>query len=85
MRFFRKNPQHPENESPDPDQKKKLMAYSTLGLMFPSSIAAGLFIGVLLDDLAGTSPILTIIFTLYGLAAGFYNFFRVINKYEKRK
>ncbi len=69
----------------DPGQRKKFAAYSTLGIMFPASIAVGLFLGVFLDDLLGTSPVLTIILTLYGIAAGFYNFFKVINKYEKRK
>ncbi|MCK4889601.1 MAG: AtpZ/AtpI family protein [Candidatus Aminicenantes bacterium] len=85
MRFFKKRGPVPEIEVDDPDHKKKLAAYSTLGIMFPASIAIGLFIGVVLDDLLGTDPVLTIIFTLYGLAAGFYNFFKIINKYEKRK
>lgn len=85
MKFFKKRGQVPEIEVDDPNQKRKLAAYSTLGIMFPASIAIGLFMGVILDDLLGTDPVLTIIFTLYGLAAGFYNFFRVINKYEKRK
>jgi len=85
MRFFKKRGVLPEIEVDDHNQKRKLAAYSTLGIMFPASIAIGLFMGVILDDLLGTDPVLTIILTLYGLAAGFYNFFRVINKYEKRK
>lgn len=67
------------------DQRKKMAAYSSMGIMFPASIAVGLFLGVVLDDLLGTSPVLTIVLTLYGIAAGFYNFFKVIKKYEKRK
>ena len=85
MRFFKKRGPVHEIEVDDSDQKRKLAAYSTLGIMFPASIAIGLFIGVILDDLLGTDPVLTIIFTLYGLAAGFYNFFKIVNKYEKRK
>ncbi|MCK4888513.1 MAG: AtpZ/AtpI family protein [Candidatus Aminicenantes bacterium] len=85
MRFFKKRGPVPEIKVDDPDQKRKLAAYSTLGIMFPASIAIGLFIGVVLDDLLGTDPVLTIIFTIYGLAAGFYNFFKIVNKYEKRK
>ena len=65
--------------------KKKLAAYSTLGLMFPASIVVGLAIGYLLDELFNTSPVLLIIFTLYGMAAGFYNFFKIIKKYDKRE
>ncbi len=85
MRFFRKRGQTPSKEVDDSDQKKKFAAYSTLGIMFPASIGVGLFIGVVLDGFFGTDPVFTIILTLYGLAAGFYNFFKVINKYEKRK
>ena len=85
MKFFKKRTVHPAVDGENPDQRKKFAAYSTLGIMFPVSIAVGLFLGVFLDDLLGTSPVLTIILTLYGIAAGFYNFFKVINKYEKRK
>ncbi len=85
MKLLRNRGIRPETGSDSAEQKKKLAAYSTLGLMFPVSIATGLFLGVFLDDVLGTSPVLTIILTLYGIAAGFYNFFKVINKYEKRK
>lgn len=85
MKFFKRRSPAPKIDVDDHGQKKKLAAYSTLGIMFPASIAIGLFIGVFFDDLLGTSPVLTIIFTLYGMAAGFYNFFKIVNKYEKRK
>lgn len=85
MKFLKRRSPAPGIDIDDPGQKKKLAAYSTLGIIFPASIAIGLFIGVFLDDLLGTSPVLTIIFTLYGMAAGFYNFFKIVNKYEKRK
>lgn len=85
MKFLKRRGQVPEIDVDDPGQKKKLAAYSTLGIMFPASIAIGLFIGIFLDDLLGTSPVMTIIFILYGIAAGFYNFFKIVNKYEKRK
>ncbi|MEN8154807.1 MAG: AtpZ/AtpI family protein [Acidobacteriota bacterium] len=74
------------NEKENSDfNKKKLAAYSTLGLMFPASIVVGLFIGYFLDEIFNTSPVLLIIFTLYGIAAGFYNFFKIIKKYDKRE
>ncbi len=56
------------------------LSYSTLGLMFPTSIAVGLGIGYLLDKWLKTKPYLTIAFTLYGVAAGFYNFFSLTRK-----
>jgi ATP synthase protein I len=66
-------------------EKRRISAYSTIGLMFPVSIAVGIGIGYLLDNLFNTSPYLIIIFSLYGMAAGFVNLFKVTKKYEKRK
>jgi F0F1-type ATP synthase assembly protein I len=67
------------------EDKKKWAAYSTVGLMFPTSIAVGFGIGYLLDSLFKTSPYLLIIFTLYGVAAGFVNLIKVTKQYGKRK
>jgi len=85
MKFFKRKNSLPKSDIPDVDGKKRMAAYSILGLMFPISIAIGLFLGILLDDLFKTSPILTLLGILYGIGAGFYNFFKVVNKYEKRK
>ena len=49
---------------------RKLAALSSLGLMLPSSIAVGLFMGYLLDKLFGTHPWLLAFFTLLGVASG---------------
>lgn len=84
MSLLKKKSGFSQNEK-DEYNKKKLAAYSTLGLMFPASIVVGLFIGYLLDELFNTSPVLLIIFTLYGMAAGFYNFFKIVKKYDKRE
>lgn len=51
--------------------------YSSVGLMFPASIAVGLAIGYFLDKQFDTAPLLLIIFTLYGVAAGFWNLFKI--------
>ncbi len=67
------------------DEHKKWAAYSTIGIMFPASIAVGLAIGYFLDKLFKTSPYLLIIFTLYGVAAGFWNLVKVTKQYGKRK
>ena len=66
------------------EEKKKLAAYSSVGLMFPASIAVGVAIGYFLDELFKTSPYLLIIFTLYGIAAGFVNLIKVTRQHEKR-
>jgi ATP synthase protein I len=59
---------------------RKLAALSSLGLMLPSSIAVGLFMGYFLDKLLGTEPWLLILFTLFGVASGFLSLFRGLKK-----
>ncbi len=85
MKFFKRKSSLPGSDISDSEQRKRIAAYSTLGLMFPVSIAIGLLIGILLDNLFDTSPVLTLIGILYGIGAGFYNFFKIVNKYEKKK
>ena len=51
----------------------------SVGLIFPVSIVIGYLIGYLLDKWLGTSS-LKIIFLLFGVAAGFVSFFRMISK-----
>ena len=50
---------------------------SIIGIQFPVSIALGYFFGRWLDGLFETKPWLTIIFALFGIAAGFVNLFRI--------
>jgi ATP synthase protein I len=59
---------------------QKFAQLSSLVLLLPSSIAVGLFFGYLLDKLFHTHPWLLLIFTLLGIAAGFYNLIRGLNK-----
>ena len=65
---------------------KKVAEVSSLGLVLPSSIAIGLFMGYFLDKLLGTHPWMLIIFLLFGIASGFYSLIRGLNKYlDKNK
>lgn len=50
---------------------------SVIGIQFPVAIALGYFFGRWLDGLFKTEPWLTIIFALFGIAAGFVNLFRI--------
>jgi F0F1-type ATP synthase assembly protein I len=59
---------------------RRLATLSSLGLMLPSSIAVGLAIGYLLDNLLGTHPWLLGIFTLLGIASGFLSLIRGLKK-----
>jgi ATP synthase protein I len=69
---------------PLPD-KKKWLAYSSAGLMFPSSILVGFAIGYFLDKWLKTDPYLTVIFIIYGILAGFVNLFAVSRSDDKKK
>jgi ATP synthase protein I len=57
-----------------------LLVVSTVGINLVVATFIGLAIGYYLDKLFGTSPWLTIIFLIIGIAAGFRNLFRVALK-----
>jgi len=59
------------------EEKRKFADYSSVGIMFPASIAVGVAIGYFLDQWLNTAPYLLIVFTLSGIAAGFRNLLRV--------
>lgn len=78
--------QNPHSRDMTDDKKskinyKKLAELSSLGLMLPSSIAVGLFIGYQLDKHLGTRPWLLILFFLLGTASGFLSLIRGLKKY----
>jgi F0F1-type ATP synthase assembly protein I len=50
---------------------------SIVGIQFPVAIALGFFFGRWLDTQLGTHPWLTAIFSIFGIAAGFVNLFRI--------
>lgn len=50
---------------------------SIIGIQFPVAIAIGHFFGRFLDRHLGTWPWLTILFSIFGIAAGFFNLFRI--------
>jgi len=70
---------------PEPPRFRKLAELSSLGLMLPSSIAVGLFLGYVLDRWLGTHPWLLMIFTLLGVASGFLSLLKGLKKYNNDK
>jgi F0F1-type ATP synthase assembly protein I len=56
---------------------RRIADASSLGLAFPIAIAIGYFFGRWLDGVCSTSPWLTIVFSFFGIIAGFVNAFRV--------
>jgi ATP synthase protein I len=63
-------------------ETRKIMALASLGLMLPSSIAVGLFIGYVLDKILGTHPWLLLIFLFFGTASGLYSLLRGLNRFQ---
>ncbi len=60
---------------------KNLAMLSSMGITMVASTFIGLLIGIYLDRLFSTKPVLTIIFLIFGIIAGFKNMFDMIKKY----
>jgi F0F1-type ATP synthase assembly protein I len=56
---------------------------SIVGIQFPVAIGLGYFFGRWLDGQLHTTPWLAIVFTLFGIAAGFVNLFRITAQAER--
>jgi ATP synthase protein I len=67
----------------EPSLLRQLARLSTIGISLVAATAIGLLIGYGLDRLLGTSPWLTMLFTLFGIAAGFLNLFRDVGMIGK--
>jgi len=66
-----------------PSKKRSAWAqvgdYASLGVALPATTVTGYFIGVLLDHWFGTH-FLYIVFLIVGIAAGFYQLYRVVSR-----
>ncbi len=60
----------------EPSVLRQLARLSTVGVALVAATAIGLAIGYGLDRWLGTGPWLTMVFTLFGIVAGFLNLFR---------
>ena len=59
---------------------KQLNLILSVGMVFPASIVIGYGMGYYLDKWLGTS-FLKIVFLLFGIAAGFISFFRMVSQF----
>ncbi len=67
---------------------KVIAELASLGIQFPVSIGIGYGMGWLLDRWLGWYPVMTIIFSLFGVAAAFVNLFRLnaeLSRIEERE
>ncbi len=68
------------DEKPRGRDLRRLAELTSIGLILPSSIAVGLFMGYFLDRWLGTEPWLLLIFTVLGIASGLLSLFRALKK-----
>ncbi len=61
---------------------KSLYNYSSLGIEMGLCVVIGFAMGYYLDKYLGTNPYLTLIFTIFGVAAAFRAVYRVYKKAE---
>lgn len=59
---------------------RNYLRFSTLGIEMGVALAIGMLMGWYLDRLFGTRPWLIIIFSIFGIAAGFRNLVRLARK-----
>ena len=72
-----------ENKSNDSGKGTGYVEYTLLamvGTQLVVSIFIGFGIGYWLDGLLGTRPLLMLVFTIFGVAAGFFNVYRELKK-----
>ena len=62
---------------------RKLAELTSVGLILPSSIAVGLFLGYFLDRWLGTDPWLLLVFTVLGVVSGLLSLLRAVKKQLK--
>ena len=90
-------PQHPsepsttdsERAAQDRVEQKRMMKqagkYSFIGIEFGVSVVIGYFIGSWLDSKFDTSPWLTLVFILLGLASASRDLFRLARRYKREQ
>lgn len=71
-------------QRPGPDRRwiRQLGVLSGVGLTLVISTVLGLWGGHALDGWLGTSPWLTLVGLLFGIAAGFVNLFRAVGLFD---
>lgn len=71
----------PEDNNKERGFFKGLAMLASMGIAMVVSTFIGLIIGIYLDKFFDTKPWLTIIFLIFGIAAGFRNIYEMTRKY----
>ena len=76
------------NEGKDNRRRRIMAELTSVGIQFPVSIGIGYLMGHYLDKWLDLYPILTIVFSIFGVAAAFMNVFRLnaeLSRIEKEE
>jgi ATP synthase protein I len=76
----------PETKKPENSKREaftSFLTYGTLGLEMGLSVAIGLAMGYYLDRFFNTSPILTLVFLVFGIVAGMKRLYQLWKKAER--
>ena len=79
-KIMKLNDDREENDKKEDGLYRQIGSLSTIGINLVVATLVGFVIGYYLDKWFGTKPILMIIFTIFGVAAGFKIIFEIINK-----
>ncbi len=63
---------------------REIGPYIGLGMQLAITVTVMVFVGVWLDDKFETTPILTVVFSLFGVFAGMYNFIKTVIRSGKK-
>ncbi len=80
------NPNSKKNNSGFSSYFKAMRAAGPLfgsGIQLAASVVMMFFLGQWLDEKFSTKPWLMLVGVIFGLGAGFYNFFKIVNKIDK--
>ncbi len=69
----------------DSEYINSLMKASVVGIHLVTATFVGLVIGYFLDKWLGTKPVLTIVFLLFGIAAGYKNMYQEVKGIHEGK
>jgi len=61
-----------------PPKFRKYLRFSTIGLELGLAVIIGLWVGQTLDEWWGTDPWMLLLFTLFGVVAGFRSLYRLL-------
>jgi len=77
-------PSEPKKDSGFISSFRDVGPYLGLGLQLAVTVTVMVFVGIWLDEKFNSKPILVIVFSVFGIFAGIYNFIKTVLKSPKK-